>query len=290
MVVSMTGFGRGKKEDGSLAAIVEIKSVNHRFAECQIRMPKQLLYLEDKIKKKVNKYVQRGRAEVFISIEGQNLVNRHVEIDWTLLDEYVKNITAIKDKYEIKNEMTFQDLAREELISIIEKEATNENLENILLMAVEAACIQLLQMRRLEGAELEKDLTSNLSKINQHVIKLKEYAPIVVQQYKEKLSKRMLEFTNGHFDEIKLLTEVAIFADKIDINEELIRLDSHMNQFAQTLSANEPIGRKLDFILQEMNREVNTIGSKANDSSIAAHVVEMKSLLEKMKEQVQNIE
>ena len=290
MVISMTGFGRGKKIEGSFTAIVEVKSVNHRFAEYQIRMPKQLLYLEDKIKKKISEYVQRGRTEVYITIEGQSLASRQVQIDWALLDEYVKYITDIKNKYAIGTELTLQDLTREELILFADKETNNEDLEGLLLAAVEEACQQLWHMRKLEGTELEKDLNCNLNKLTERLSELKEHAPKVVQQYQEKLAKRMSDFLNGQVDETRLLTEVAIFADKSDINEEVTRLYSHINQFTQTLSLNEPIGRKLDFILQEMNREVNTIGSKANDSSIAFLVVEMKSLLEKMKEQVQNIE
>ncbi len=286
----MTGFGRGKKNEGSFTAIVEVKSVNHRFSEYQIRMPKQLLYLEDKIKKKISEYVQRGRTEVYITVEGQSLTSRHVQIDWALLDEYVNYITDIKKKYAIETEITLQDVTREELILIVDKETNNENVECVLLAAVEEACQQLCQMRKLEGVELEKDLNSNFRKLNERLSELKEQAPKVVQQYQEKLAKRMSDFLNGQVDEARLLTEVAIFADKSDINEEVTRLYSHINQFSQTLPVNEPIGRKLDFILQEMNREVNTIGSKANDSSIAFFVVEMKSLLEKMKEQVQNIE
>lgn len=286
----MTGFGRGKKNEGPFTALVEVKSVNHRFAEYQIRMPKQLLYLEDKIKKKISEYVQRGRTEVYITVEGQSLASRQVQIDWALLDEYVKYITDIKNKFSIGTEVTLQDLTREELILIVDKETNNENLEAMLLTAVEEACQQLWQMRKFEGLELEKDLNCNLSKLTERLAELKEYAPKVVQQYQEKLAKRMSDFLNGQVDETRLLTEVAIFADKSDINEEVTRLYSHINQFTHTLPLSEPIGRKLDFILQEMNREVNTIGSKANDSSIAFLVVEMKSLLEKMKEQVQNIE
>ncbi|MEH7526396.1 YicC/YloC family endoribonuclease, partial [Bacillus sp. JJ1503] len=214
----------------------------------------------------------------------------HFLIDWELLDEYVKYITDIKNKYSIETEITLQDVTREELILIVDKETNNENVECLLLAAVEEACQQLWQMRKLEGVELEKDLNFNLSKLNERLSELKEQAPKVIQQYQEKLAKRMSDFLNGQVDETRLLTEVAVFADKSDINEEVTRLYSHINQFLQTLQANEPIGRKLDFILQEMNREVNTIGSKGNDSSIAFFVVEMKSLLEKMKEQVQNIE
>lgn len=290
MAVSMTGFGRCKLDSGSFSVLVEVKTVNHRFSEYQIRMPRQLLYLEDKMKKKISEYIQRGRIEVHVTLEGIGLLNRHVKIDWSLLDEYFQNIMKMKEKYAISNELTIQDLLRNELITIEEKETGIEEFERVILTAVEEASIQMKQMRVVEGAELEKDVSYHLQHLSDRVSNLKAYAPNVIQQFQERLTKRMTEFLHGQLDETRIITEVAIFADKADINEELTRLNSHINQFAKTLQMNEPIGRKLDFLLQEMNREVNTIGSKANDSSIASEVVEMKSLLEKMKEQVQNIE
>lgn len=290
MAVSMTGFGRSKLDSGTFTVLVEVKTVNHRFSEYQFRMPKQLLYMEDKLKKKIGEYIQRGRIEVYITLEGIGLLNRHVKIDWPLLDEYYGYIMKLKEKYAIGNELTIQDLIREELITFEEREAGNKEIEKIILAAIEQAAVQLKQMRMLEGAELEKDVSFHLQRLSDRASDLKAYAPNVVKQFQERLTKRMTEFLHGQLDETRILTEVAIFADKADINEELTRLFSHINQFEKTLQMNEPVGRKLDFLLQEMNREVNTIGSKANDSSIATEVVEMKSLLEKMKEQVQNIE
>ncbi|MBP2240072.1 uncharacterized protein (TIGR00255 family) [Cytobacillus eiseniae] len=290
MIVSMTGFGRSKKSIDQLTVSVEMKAVNHRFSEYQIKMPRQLLYLEDRMKKKLGEYIYRGRVEVFVTVEGDRAFNREVHVDWSLLDDYYQNITKIKAKYKIDQSMTIQDVLRDEFISIEEKETENEEIEMVLLSAIEEACLKLQQMRKLEGAELEKDLIDHLNHLSVRVGKLKEFAPQVVQQYKERLKKRMNLYLDGQLDETRILTEVAIFADKADINEELTRLLSHINQFANTLQENERVGRKLDFLIQEMNREVNTIGAKANDSSIAAEVVEMKSSLEKMKEQVQNIE
>ncbi|HJV15935.1 MAG TPA: YicC/YloC family endoribonuclease, partial [Bacillales bacterium] len=169
-------------------------------------------------------------------------------------------------------------------------EIGNEELEMVVLKGIEEAVILLKEMRLAEGEELKKDITGNLYQLETAVIELRKYAPLVVQGYKERLTKRMMEFLNGQDDEARILTEVAVFADKADINEEMTRLCSHIQQFLQTIEDHEPIGRKLDFLVQEMNREVNTIGSKANDANIAKTVVEMKSLLEKLKEQIQNIE
>ncbi|MDZ5474399.1 YicC/YloC family endoribonuclease [Bacillus sp. 31A1R] len=291
MVVSMTGFGRSKREIDSYRVTVEMKSVNHRFSEFHIRMPRQLLNIEDKLKKKMGEYVQRGRIELFVTVEGEGILNRKVNIDWNLLNEYYQNILKIQDLYNLKKDITLEDLLnREEFISIDEEEAGNKRIEALVLETTEEAVIQLQQMREIEGAALANDMKDHLTLISEKVHLLKKYAPNVVLQYKERLSKRMKEYSEGLIDESRLINEVAIFADKADINEELTRLNSHIEQFQKTLEIKEAIGRKLDFLLQEMNREVNTIGSKANDSSIAKEVVELKSLLEKIKEQVQNIE
>jgi uncharacterized protein (TIGR00255 family) len=291
MVISMTGFGRSKTESGTFTVNVEIKTVNHRFNEFNIRMPRQLLKIEDKIKKKLTQYIRRGRVEVYVGIEGENNVTRKVHVDWNLVDQYFQFIKQAQEKFDIKQPITLHDLLNHsDLIHIEESENGNEELENLVLTAVEHAVIQLKQMRVAEGEELKKDLLSSLNNIEMTVNELQLYAPLVVQMFKERLTKRMQEFVNGQIDETRILTEVAIFADKADINEEITRLKSHIGQFIQTLNDHEPIGRKLDFLVQEMNREANTIGSKANDSNIAKKVVKIKSLLEKLKEQVQNIE
>ncbi|MFK9092367.1 YicC/YloC family endoribonuclease [Bacillus salipaludis] len=291
MVISMTGFGRGKAVSGSFSVNVEVKTVNHRFSEMNIRMPRQLLKIEDKIKKKLNQHIRRGRVEVYVSVEGEGVVTRKVHVDWNLIEEYFQFIEQTRSKYGIEETITLRDLLnRTDLLHIEESEAGNEEIENLVLSAVEEAVILLKQMRMAEGEELKKDLLAITSQLEANVFDLQKYAPLVVQSFKERLTKRMQEFVNGQLDETRILTEVAVFADKADINEEITRLKSHIQQFLQTLSDQEPIGRKLDFIVQEMNREANTIGSKANDSNIAKKVVEIKSLLEKLKEQVQNIE
>ncbi|MGG3466612.1 YicC/YloC family endoribonuclease [Neobacillus pocheonensis] len=291
MVISMTGFGRGKTESGSYSVNVEVKTVNHRFCEMNIRMPRQLLKIEDKIKKKLNQHIRRGRVEVYVSLEGEGAVTRKVHVDWKLIEEYYQFIKEARSKFKIEGNVSLQDLLnRTDLIHIEESEAGNEDLENLVLAATEEAVILLKQMRMAEGEEIKKDLIAIISQLEAIVFELQKFAPLVVQSYKDRLTKRMLEFVNGQLDETRILTEIAVFADKADINEEMTRLKSHIQQFLQTLTDQEPIGRKLDFLVQEMNREANTIGSKANDSNIAKMVVEMKSLLEKLKEQVQNIE
>lgn len=291
MVVSMTGFGRSKVVSGPFSVNVEIKTVNHRFSEFNIRMPRQLLKIEEKMKKILNQYIRRGRIEVYVTLEGEGTVTRKVLVDWKLIEEYYQFIQTAKERYGIEGNISLTDLLTlDELVHIEESEIGNEELENAVLSALKEAIVLLKQMRLAEGAELKKDITANLYQLESSVIELRKYAPFVVQGYKERLTKRMADFLNGQYDEARILTEVAIFADKADINEEMTRLCSHVQQFLHTLEDKEPVGRKLDFLVQEMNREVNTIGSKANDSNIAKMVVEMKSLLEKLKEQIQNIE
>jgi uncharacterized protein (TIGR00255 family) len=291
MVISMTGFGRSRAESETFSVNVEVKTVNHRFCEINIRMPRQLLKLEDKIKKKINQQMRRGRAEVFITIEGEGTVTRKVRVDWKLIEEYHLFIKQAREKYNIEGKVTLQDLLnRSEFIHIEESDDGNEELENLILMATEEAVLLLKQMRMAEGEELKKDLLTSISLVEIHIEELQKYAPQVVTAYKDRLQKRIQEFINGQLDETRVLTEVALFADKVDINEEITRLKSHIHQFLKTMEEQEPVGRKLDFLIQEMNRETNTVGSKANDSNIAKKVVEIKSLLEKLKEQVQNIE
>jgi uncharacterized protein (TIGR00255 family) len=291
MVKSMTGFGRSQKDSDDFLLTVEVKTVNHRFCEYHVRMPRQLLKLEDKIKKQLNDCIHRGRVEIFVTIGGSGAVHRRVNIDWLLLDEYYQYILKIKEKYGLQSEVTIKDLLqREEWLQVDEVDSGNEELEKLVYLAVEEASQQLLAMRMAEGKELEADIRRQLKLLERAMNELIQYAPLVVVQYRERLEKRLQEYINGVIDEQRYITEVALFADKADINEELTRLFSHIRQFEETLSEPDPIGRKLDFLLQEMNREVNTIGSKANDSKIAKEVVEMKSLLEKVKEQVQNIE
>lgn len=291
MIISMTGFGRGTVEWENASLTVEIKSVNHRFLEYNLRMPRQLLAIEDKIKKMINEEITRGRVEVFIILSGTGPITSKVNIDWVLLDDYFYSLRKIQEKYQLESQITMQDiLSRDDFISIDEDPLGNEELETHVLQATREAVRQLKEMRIQEGSMLEKDLHTQLTAISDMIIRIRASAPNVVSQYAERLKKRMEDFAGGSIDEARLVNEVAIFADRVDINEELTRLQSHLEQFHHGLTMNEPIGRKLDFLLQEMNREINTIGSKANDALIARDVVEMKSLVEKMKEQVQNIE
>ncbi len=286
----MTGYGQGKRQTDTFSITIEVKTVNHRFTEYFLRIPKQFLKLEDKIKKTLNQYIKRGRIEVYATIEQTGSKQKKIRVDWDLLDEFYRSMTEVKEKYKLSSEPGLKDLLNEDVFAIVEVDEEDEWLDELILEATNEAGKELQMMRLAEGKELEKDLFKQLGLLTECLNRLYDLAPNVVKQYEDRLRKRMEEYADGHIDESRIITEVAIFADKADINEELTRLASHRNQFQLTLSLEDAIGRKLDFMIQEMNREVNTIGSKANDSTIAGEVVEMKGLLEKMKEQVQNIE
>ncbi|MCA1053455.1 YicC family protein [Rossellomorea aquimaris] len=291
MVVSMTGFGRSKLDSERFSITVEMKSVNHRFHECYIRLPRQLMKLEDKIKKQVSELIRRGKVDIFITITGEGLVHRNLHIDWKLIQDYYQLVHEVKESFQVKGDIELNHLlAREEFVTIDETEQENEELEQLVLNAVNLAAEELKEMRVKEGDALNADFHTHLNSFEEKVLMLSSFAPEVVKQYREKLRRKMTEYAEGALDETRLLNEVAIMADKSDITEELTRLKSHIHYFQTTLSLKEPIGRKLDFMIQEMNREVNTIGSKSNDSTITSLVVELKSTLEKLREQVQNVE
>ncbi|MED4452824.1 YicC/YloC family endoribonuclease [Metabacillus fastidiosus] len=291
MVASMTGFGRAVGEVEGLTVTVEMKSVNHRFSEISVRMSRQFLTIEDKIKKVISKSLHRGRIEVFISVEGDSLTDRTVRVDWSLLDQYMKALTDVKEKYSLSDTIKMDHLLKNEDVIHVEESANHsEHVEEKIIQVVQNATEQLVIMRNAEGEQLGKDLNIKLKQLLEHTEQLEQYAPSVVKHYHDKVHKRLQEFVSGTIDENRLIQEAAIFADKVDISEELIRIRSHIRQFSEALLQKGAVGRKLDFLVQELNREANTIGSKANDSEIAKIVVELKSIIEKLKEQVQNIE
>jgi len=287
----MTGFGRAKVENDTFQITVEMKSVNHRFLEMSIRLPKQMMVFEDKLRKIIAEQVRRGRIEVSISITGEGLVERKLSVNWSLLEQYQSIMKDIKGKFQLQDSITLEQLmAMPEVTAIEEIEKVNEQFENSLYEAVRQATHMLKTMRVGEGERLHKDIAYRLQEIDNCVNAIIPHAPMVTQKYRERLENRLKELHNQDLDEQRLLTEVAMFAERCDIHEELVRLQSHLDQFRETLQIEEPVGRKMDFIVQEMHREINTIGSKANDLTISKYVVEMKNNLEKIREQVQNIE
>ncbi|MCV9887602.1 YicC/YloC family endoribonuclease [Metabacillus halosaccharovorans] len=291
MLRSMTGFGRASGHIQSCLFTVEMKSVNHRFLDIQLKMPKQLLNMEDKIRKLISNSISRGRIEVYINVEGEVLTTKSIQVDWDLIDQYVSSLQQIKSRFSIDEQLSLQHILALDGAIDVQKESVSSNaLENGILELVNSAVKELSLMRKVEGEHLAADLNKRLTMLSQINDQLEKFAPIVVGNYQERISNRVAEFISGKLDENRILTEVALFADKADIMEEITRIHSHIQQFRDSLTFSEPIGRKLDFLVQELNREANTIGSKANDSQIAKNVVELKSIIEKLKEQVQNIE
>ncbi|HHT62806.1 MAG: YicC/YloC family endoribonuclease [Bacillota bacterium] len=292
MVKSMTGYGRGESFSSDKKVTVEAKSVNHRFLEIVVRMPKQLLPLEDRLKKVVQAKIARGRVDIFLTLEETESKKRLVKVDKELSLAYYNALRELAETCHIPEKFDLEYLSQ--LPGVLNIEDEEEDLEAVWPLVqegVEKAIQDLVTMRTAEGEKLADDLKKRKDIISGYVVLIKERSPFVVQEYQEKLTQRVKELLGEiELDESKLANEVAFFADRASISEELVRLNSHLDQMSDMLSGDEAVGRKLDFLVQEMNREINTIGSKANELIIARYVVEVKSELEKVREQVQNLE
>ena len=295
MIRSMTGYGRAEAVLGGRKYVVEIKSLNHRYLELSLRIPANLLPLEMEIKKKINEQLIRGkiditiRRETYSGIEGSRLL----EVNLPLVKNYYDLLIQLKDLFNLKEDITLDMMAGLKDVFIpletLEDEITVlwEGLAGVLSNAIAA----LIDMRQKEGDVLGQDLKARLYLINEHLDEIDARAPQIVLEYQKRLVARIRELMDGMvIDESRLSQEVAIMAEKSDITEEIVRFRSHIKQFLEMLKSPEAIGRKVDFLIQEMNREVNTIGSKSNDAEISCHVIEIKSELAKLREQVQNLE
>lgn len=292
MVNSMTGFGRYTMETEEWKVTAEVKSVNNRYLDVSVKMPKQFISLEENIKKTVSAAISRGRVDVFLTIEEIGEKNQKVIVDKALALAYYNAATEIREVTSLKDEIKLSDIASFYGVITLEKEEEDlDSLWQATAQAVNGALENLCEMRRVEGEKLSTDILNRLEVVKNIKDQIEERSPLVVKDHRERLNARMLEILGDvALDEEKLLNEVAFFADKADIAEEMARLDSHIEQFKETMAKDEPVGRKLDFILQEINREVNTTGSKANDVTISHLVIEAKSQLEKIREQIQNFE
>lgn len=290
---SMTGFGRGEAEMDQVRLITEIRSVNHRFLDIVVRLPMGWLAFEEEMKRVVKKYVNRGRIDIFVTAEGKTTPERQVMVDWNLLDGYVQAAKQIQERYTSpEDQLRLSDLVRLPDIWLLTEGKWDQDLYHSLLMtSLKKACKALKEMREAEGQHLAQDLRRRVNRLIQIITEMELIAPSVTEQLEKRLYHKLDEWLQNNKEVAdRILAEIAIFADRSDITEELIRLKSHVNQFCQCLQATEPVGRRLDFLIQEMNREINTIGSKSNHPEISRQVVDAKSELEKMKEQVQNIE
>ncbi|MRH42203.1 YicC family protein [Aquibacillus halophilus] len=293
MVNSMTGYGRNVVHVNNTDISVEIRTVNHRFLDISTKIPRSLLVMEEQMKKVIQSFFHRGRVDIFVNIEGEGLIQRKLIVNWELMDQYITSLQEIKEKYHLNGDIPIEMVTKiEDLFTIQENEQEHDYMYDAILSAVESSSKQVAEMRSKEGQELVKDLVSRIEIIQNIVKQLGERRDIVIIEYRERIKARIEEYLNEDLtgDKFKLNQEVAMLAEKGDVTEEVTRLNSHISQFLKTISQKGPIGRKLDFILQEMHRETNTIGSKSNDVLISEWVVTLKSEIEKIKEQVQNVE
>ncbi len=292
MVRSMTGFGRAKYSENGLNITVEFKSVNHRYFEFTSRLPKGYIFLDEKLKSFCQQKISRGKLEAAVIIEDNSEGATAVEVNTAYADAYLAAINGMSRRYHIKNDVKMSSLVMNpELFTVKRQALPDEAVTAAVLKTAEEAMESFISMREAEGERLKKDVETRTAFILESVDFIEERSPETVKAYREKLEQKIRELIGDvQVDEQRLLTETAIFADKVAVAEETVRLKSHIKQFCSLLEGNEPIGRKLDFIVQEMNREANTIGSKAQDIEIAHTGVDIKSEIEKIREQIQNIE
>lgn len=290
----MTGFGRGEFIDSGHRFIVEIKAVNHRYNDIVIRMPKNLGSLEDKIRRRVANTLLRGRIDIFITMDEYSKSKRTVRVDKELAIAYHNALRDLADLFSTSLNDNIYQIAKYPDVVKIEDDAEDVNeLWPKLAGAIEVAIENLLSMRLAEGENISEDLIIRINKLEDCISQIEERAPKILTEYRERLLGRMRDLlvsVGTEPDETRLFQETAIFADRSNFTEELVRLRSHLSQFRSTIQSDEAVGRKLDFIVQEINRETNTIASKANDYTVANIVVEIKSEIEKVREQIQNIE
>ncbi len=292
MIKSMTGFSRWEQEADGFRIRTELKSVNHRYLDLSVRLPRLYSYLEDKVRDLIKKYLNRGKADLFISIERETGDGKQVLLNEEYAQSYIAALTKLKETFSLAGEVSLSVAARNhELFVSEETEEDEEKIWELLSSCLEQMLEGFLKMRQTEGECLKADLEEKLSGVKELVGEIKRREPEATEQYEKRLRQKIEEaLSAAEPDPQRLLTEVAIFSEKTAIDEELVRLDSHMKSFSDTLHAGGAVGKKLDFIMQEMNREINTIGSKANNLEISKIVIDVKSEFEKIREQIQNIE
>lgn len=292
MIKSMTGYGGGKCTAAEYELSVELKSVNNRFADISVRTPKGFMFAEEAVKSAVQSRISRGKIDVFVTLTGAGQSESTVVVNEALAAEYAAAVALLADRLGLSAEISAYSISRyPDVLTLEKKEIDKDEALKNLLSALEQALSEHDAMRTREGERLRDDLLSRLEAIEKLVGKVEERSPQTVAEYRQRLGEKMREvLENAQLDENRILTEAAIFADKVAVDEETVRLRSHISQMREMLSGSGPVGRKLDFIVQELNREVNTIGSKCNDGEITSWVLDMKSEIEKIREQVQNIE
>ena len=292
MVKSMTGYGRARQTLHGRDITVEVRSVNNRYLDCTVKVPRTYIFAEDSVKSRVQKAVSRGKVDVFITIDATAADETVVAVNEPLARGYYEALTKIRDMFSLEGELTAAVLAKfPDVLTVTKAEEDQESVGADICEVLDEALASYNQMRATEGKKLAEDIGGRLTTIETLTGKVEERSPETVREYREKLTARMQEVLQSTtIDESRILTEAAIYADKVAVDEETVRLRSHVSQLRDMLLSDEPMGRKMDFLIQEVNRESNTIGSKCNDVAIARDVVALKAEVEKIREQVQNIE
>ena len=292
MVKSMTGFGRCEISEGDRKMTVEMKSVNHRYLDVAVKMPKKLNYFESAIRSLLKTYIQRGKVDVFITYEDLSEANAVLRYNQALAAEYLKYLNQMAEEFHLEQDVKVSALSRyPEVLVMEEVQEDEEELWKLLEKAVKGACEQFVETRIREGENLKRDLLIKLDELLEHVAYVEERSPQIVAEYREKLTEKVKELlADTQMEESRIAAEVTIYADKICVDEEIVRLKSHIKHTKETLEKEDSVGRNLDFIAQEMNRETNTILSKSNDLEVSNHAIELKTGIEKVREQIQNIE
>ena len=292
MIKSMTGYGKSTLEINSRKYQVEIKSLNHRYLDISIRMPKQLSYLEETIKRQISSKISRGKIDVFISWENNSIEGRNIKINTELAKAYIEELRKLAEEENLSDNIEVNDIARYPDVLIVQENQEDETIKNEIVEVVNKAVENLVDMKQTEGIKIAEDLQKRLDYIQKEVNRVKEFSTGLINEYIVKLEERIKELlpNNQETDKNRLMQEVVIYADKCSIEEEVTRLNSHIGQFREFLKSDEAVGKKLDFMIQEMNRETNTIGSKSNNLNITNGVIDIKTEIENLREQVQNIE
>ena len=288
---SMTGYGRANLEVEERSYQVEIKSVNHKYCDINIKMPKELLFLENEIKKEITQYVTRGKIDVYITFQEQGNSNTTIQFNPTAIEQYLQEMQKLSQYSQIDTKINVAELLKLPNVMQIQNEQLQEKVKEELLSCVNTATINLVEMRSKEGKELQKDLEKRILQLEEKQKEFYELTTGLIEDFVVKLRERVKEILQEQpIDETRIATEAVIYADKSSIEEELTRLKSHIEQAKQMLKEEKPVGKKMDFLIQEMNRETNTIGSKSMKLEITDLVITIKTMLEDIREQIQNIE
>jgi uncharacterized protein (TIGR00255 family) len=292
MIHSMTGYGKGEAQVDNVALTVEIKTVNHRYADITVKLPRTLLALENEIRRQVGQVLRRGKIDVFVNFGSTEESTVVPTLNRPLAQAYLDLFTKLRNEFGLSGGVTLELIAAQrDVVQMREAESSHEALQGCLMTALERALEQLLAMRRAEGEATAIDLRERLDQLDNLLGAVEQRAPLIPQEWQAKLLERLTRLQQGlEWDPQRVAQEVAVYADRCDISEELVRFRSHLGQFRAMFSDAEAVGRRMDFLVQELNREVNTMGSKSNDAELTRAVVAMKAELEKVREQVQNIE